>query len=243
MKILFSPSEAKSTQSGDVSVKKENFIFPELYEKRSFVLNIYDDFVKNASKDELCRLFGLKEISQGLRESIFSKGCIKAILRYSGVAYAHLGYEKLSQKARTYIDENTLIFSNLFGVVLASDLLPEYKLKQGQKIDGLNIEKFYKQNFSFAVDEFLKDEVVVDLRAEFYEKFYELKQEFYTYKFIKNGKIVSHYAKAYRGKILRELAKNGVKSKNELMAMKFDEISLVDIKKIGYKNELLFEIC
>ncbi|MGG7047992.1 MULTISPECIES: YaaA family protein [unclassified Campylobacter] len=243
MKILFSPSEAKSTQSSDVSVQKENFIFPELYEKRSLILNIYDDFVKNASKDELCRLFGLKEISQGLCESIFVKGCIKAILRYSGVAYTHLGYERLNQKARTYIDENTLIFSNLFGVVLASDLLPEYKLKQGQKLDSVNIEKFYKQNFSFAIDEFLKDEVVVDLRAEFYENFYELKQEFYTYKFIKNGKVVSHYAKVYRGKILRELAKNDVKNKNELMSMKFDEISLVDIKKIGYKNELLFEIC
>lgn len=242
MKILFSPSESKTDINSEILIRKENFIFKELFDKRLEILKIYDDFIKNANNKELCKLFGLKEISPSLKDSIFKKGCIKAINRYNGVAYNYLNYKSLNKQEQDYIDKNLLIFSNLFGILRANDLIPEYKLKQGEKIGLMNIENFYKQNFSNTIDKFLQNEFVIDLRAGFYEKFYDIKQEFYTFKFIKNKKVVSHYAKAYRGKIVRELAKNCVNNKNDLLNINFNEISLIDIKKIGFKNELLFEI-
>lgn len=244
MKILFSPSEAKTAVSSNKFIDRGDFIFPNLYEKRCEILKIYDDFLQTATAKKISKLFGVKNLTDepSLRESIFKKGAIKAVLRYDGVAYKHLDYRSLDSAAQDFIDKNTLIFSNLFGPVTAADMLPEYKLKQGERIDGLNLEEFYRQNFSGEIDEWLGDDDILDLRAEFYEKFYRIRKPFSTFKFLKNGKVVSHYAKAYRGIVLRQVAQNGVKNFDELCKMDIENLRLTDVKKTGSKSEFLVQI-
>lgn len=244
MKILFSPSEAKTAVSSNKFIDRSDFIFPNLYEKRCEILKIYDDFLQTATVEKILKLFGVKKLTDepSLRESLFKKGAIKAVLRYDGVAYKHLDYRSLDSAAQDFIDKNTLIFSNLFGPVLAADALPEYKLKQGERIDGLNLEEFYRQNFSGEIDGWLEDDDILDLRAEFYEKFYRIRKPFATFKFLKNGKVVSHYAKAYRGIVLRQVAQNGVKNFDELCKMDIENLRLIDVKKTGLKSEFLVQI-
>ena len=244
MKILFSPSEAKTAMSSNKFIDRGDFIFPNLYEKRCEILKIYDDFLQKATVEKISKLFGVKNLidEPSLRESLFKKGAVKAILRYDGVAYKHLDYRSLDSAAQEFIDKNTLIFSNLFGPVLAADALPEYKLKQGERIDGLNLEEFYRQNFSGEIDGWLGDDDILDLRAEFYEKFYRIRKPFATLKFLKNGKVVSHYAKAYRGIVLRQVAKNGIKNFDELCKMDIENLRLIDVKKTGLKSEFLVQI-
>ena len=244
MKILFSPSEAKTAVRSNKFIDRGNFIFPNLYEKRCEILKIYDDFLQKATVEKISKLFGVKNLidEPSLRESLFKKGAVKAILRYDGVAYKHLDYRSLDSAAQEFIDKNTLIFSNLFGPVLAADALPEYKLKQGERIDGLNLEEFYRQNFSGEIDGWLGDDDILDLRAEFYEKFYRIRKPFATLKFLKNGKVVSHYAKAYRGIVLRQVAKNGIKNFDELCKMDIENLRLIDVKKTGLKSEFLVQI-
>ena len=244
MKILFSPSEAKTAMSSNKFIDRGDFIFPNLYEKRCEILKIYDDFLQKATVEKISKLFGVKNLidEPSLRESLFKKGAVKAILRYDGVAYKHLDYRSLDSAAQEFIDKNTLIFSNLFGPVLAADALPEYKLKQGERIDGLNLEEFYRQNFGGEIDEWLGDDDILDLRAEFYEKFYRIRKPFATLKFLKNGKVVSHYAKAYRGIVLRQVAKNGIKNFDELCKMDIENLRLIDVKKTGLKSEFLVQI-
>ena len=244
MKILFSPSEAKTAVSSNKFIDRGDFIFPNLYEKRCEILKIYDDFLQKATVEKISKLFGVKNLTDepSLRESLFKKGAIKAVLRYDGVAYKHLDYRSLDSAPQGFIDKNTLIFSNLFGPVLAADALPEYKLKQGERIDGLNLEEFYRQNFSGEIDGWLGDDDILDLRAEFYEKFYRIRKPFATLKFLKNGKVVSHYAKAYRGIVLRQVAKNGIKNFDELCKMDIENLRLIDVKKTGLKSEFLVQI-
>ena len=244
MKILFSPSEAKTAVSSNKFIDRGDFIFPNLYEKRCEILKIYDDFLQKATVEKISKLFGVKNLTDepSLRESLFKKGAIKAVLRYDGVAYKHLDYRSLDSAPQGFIDKNTLIFSNLFGPVLAADALPEYKLKQGERIDGLNLEEFYRQNFSGEIDGWLGDDDILDLRAEFYEKFYRIRKPFATLKFLKNGKVVSHYAKAYRGIVLRQVAQNGVKNFDELCKMDIENLRLIDVKKTGPKSEFLVQI-
>ncbi|WXG60311.1 hypothetical protein VB002_00935 [Campylobacter concisus] len=55
---------------------------------------------------------------------------------------------------------------------------------------------------------------------------------------MKNKKILSHHAKAYRGEVLRQIANAKVTNKDELMCLNFENLKLVDMKKIGLKNEL-----
>ena len=245
MKILFSPSETKIAGGEDISFNKSSFIFPELFEKRMEIVKQYNDFITSASKEELIKLFGTKKedvIEQYLKD-LFKTPTTKVIQRYDGVAFDYLEYSKLESNEKAYIDENVLIFSNLFGVLKAGDNgLPDYKLKQGETFSNLKIEKFYNDNFSKVLDEYLKDEDIIDLRAGFYEKFYKIEKPYTTMKFIKDGKVVSHWAKAYRGIILKLLAKNSINTIDELMNMEIQNLKIEEIKKQKQKTEIVYSI-
>jgi len=244
MKILFSPSETKISGGEQKSFDKSSFIFPQLFEKRLEIIKAYNDFLKFASKKELEKLFGTKkeDIIKKYKTDIFKAPIMKAVLRYVGVAYDYLQYAKLEKSEQNYIDENVLIFSNLFGVLKASDKIPDYRLKQGETFLGLKIEQFYNDNFSSYLDEYLKNEDILDLRAGFYEKFYTIKKPYLTMKFIKDGKVVSHFAKAYRGEILKLLAQNSIKNFDELMNIQIKNLSIIEIKEQKLKKEIVYNI-
>lgn len=246
MKILFSPSELKSDFSPYKPLESTSFLFPNLYEKRLFVIEQYLHYMQESSLEELQKLFGVKEEQECQKLQTIDTLHVntqKAILRYTGVAYEYLDYSSLHVKEQTFIDENVIIFSNLFGPILAQDTVPYYKLKQGSSLGKFKIEKYYKEHFLQALDEYLKDEFVLDLRAGFYEKFYSLKQPFITVKFIKNGKVVSHWAKAYRGLMLKELAKYQPKSLEEFEKINFSNLQINAIKETKLKKEYIFDIC
>ena len=97
-------------------------------------------------------------------------------------------------------------------------------------------------NFSKVLDEYLKDEDIIDLRAGFYEKFYKIEKPYTTMKFIKDGKVVSHWAKAYRGIILKLLAQNDIKTIDELMNMEVKNLKIEEIKKQKIKTEIVYSI-
>ena len=245
MKILFSPSEAKYKDGNDIKFDEKSFIFPSLYKYRLEIIEKYQSFINNATNEQKAKLIGTKkqDVIDYYSSDIFARNTKKVIQRYDGVAYDYLKYEELSSSEQLYIDKNVVIFSNLFGPILAGDTgLPDYKLKQGEKLDGLAVELFYKEHFTKALDEYLQDEDILDLRAGFYEKFYKLNKPYTTMKFIKNGKVVSHWAKAYRGIILNTISRNDINSIEELMNLEIDNLSVSEIKVQKLKTEIIYNI-
>ncbi|EAJ1254999.1 YaaA family protein, partial [Campylobacter lari] len=180
MKILFSPSESKSKINTHTYINKKSFIFTSLYNNRLKAITKYQNYIKQCKENDLEKFFGVKDKNEmhELSQNILKKDTVKAIQRYNGVAFEYLDYQSLNENSKKYIDDHVLIFSNLFGPILAKDLIPYYKLKQGEKIKDFNIEKFYKENFSDKLDDFLENELIIDLRAKFYEKIYTIKQPF-----------------------------------------------------------------
>ena len=65
----------------------------------------------------------------------------------------HRGFDdafaNINIELQKYIDENVLLFSNLFGPIFAKDKIPDYKYKQGAKLPELNVEKYYNEYFYF----------------------------------------------------------------------------------------------
>jgi cytoplasmic iron level regulating protein YaaA (DUF328/UPF0246 family) len=245
MKILFSPSELKSEQSPNKSINQDFFIFPDLYAKRLEILNKFSSFVFNASLSELQNVYGTKDETECLRLQnldLLQSGTIEAIRRYSGVAYEYLAFHSLNDPEKEFLYNNVIIFSNLFGPILAKDKIPYYKFKQASKIRDFKVEPYYKQVFSDSLNDFLKNEFIVDLRAGYYEKFYTLKQPFITMKFIKGGKVVSHWAKAYRGIVLRALALHKPNSASEFENIPFEHLKIKEIVQNKHKREYVFEI-
>ncbi|HEB9415585.1 TPA: peroxide stress protein YaaA [Campylobacter coli] len=244
MKILFSPSESKNDTCKEKPIDKNSFIFENLFDFRMQAVKKYEEYIKNSDLKALQELFGIKnenEISNFQRD-LKSSPTQKAITLYSGVSYKYLKFDTLDKESQEYILTNTLIFSNLFGVVKASDRLPFYKFKQGVKINDFAIEKFYKEHFSKALDEYFENEELLDLRAGFYDKFYTPKCKFSTYKFIKKGKVVSHFAKAYRGILLALCAKIKAKNNADILNHLPPNLNLKEIQTKGLKEEVVLEI-
>jgi len=221
LKILFSSSEGKFTGGNKEPISLDSFIFGELYDKRLEILNLYQNALDTYSNEELSKLLGFKkevDILNVKSHNVFKSSTTKAILRYSGVGYKYLDYQSLNQKAQSYIDENVLIFSNLFGIIKANDYIPFYKIKQNEKLENISISSYYKNNFSKSISQYIKDEEIIDLRSSAYKKFYPLKisEKVISPEFLKDNKVVSHYAKAYRGEFLRKLAENYTQSIKEI---------------------------
>jgi cytoplasmic iron level regulating protein YaaA (DUF328/UPF0246 family) len=244
MKILFAPSQSKNSTDFDSSTFDINkLVFNDLSKYREEVLIKYKKYVKNLSTKELSLWFGLKNIEHTKKyiEDIESKSSQKAVLRYSGVAYEALDYKNLDDKSQKYIDNNLIIFSDLFGAVMARDNIPNYRLKQGAKIDGFAIDKFYKKYFSSALDDLCGD-FIVDLRASHYDGFYKINGNYVTFKFLKNGKTVSHYAKKYRGIVLKEMAIQNISTKDELLAHNFSSLTIIDKKNIKNMTQIICKV-
>ncbi len=242
MKILFSPSETKI--AGGTKQPKDNltYLFPKLYDKHQEVLKLYQSYIEEESDETLGKLFGVKDITQFKSVNIFIDPTLKAIERYTGVAYNYFLYHDMDKYEKEFIDKNMIIFSNLFGPILAGYHVPNYKLKQGEKLDSFVIEKFYKEHFSDTLDEMLENEFTIDLRAGFYLKFYKPKVAHITMKFLKGGKVVSHWAKAYRGSIAKELAHYQPENEQEFQKIHFENLEIKEIIKRKNMNEYIFNI-
>lgn len=244
MIILFAPSEGKREGGESLPLHKESLIFSDLYPKRLEVIEQYEKVVQRGSDEELFELFGIKDPKEYIRykQEFSSAPTMKAIERYNGVAYDYLGYSQLSQKAQEYIDRDVILFSNLFGPLRAGDCIPDYKLKQGSSIGSFVPDKHYKECFSVRLDEMIGDQEILDLRAGFYDKFYIPRTKPTTLKFLKEGKVVSHWAKAYRGIVLREAAQHSIASVQELLAHNMEGLMIREIVETTKKKEIVYSI-
>ncbi len=243
MKILLAPSETKKS-GGELSFNPNTLLFDALAPARKKLLHTYTNVLQQGDMQVLSKMFGIKKEADILtyKKDIIHELTMKAIERYTGVAFEYLKYNELDPKAQKYVDENVILFSNLFGPILANDLIPEYKLKQGEAVADIKTEKFYNEHSAYLMEEYLKEEEVLDLRAGFYDKFYKPSKPYTTLKFIKEGKVVSHWAKAYRGIVLREIAKAGITSLDAFMKLPIEGLSIHEIHTKKNKTEIVYNI-
>jgi cytoplasmic iron level regulating protein YaaA (DUF328/UPF0246 family) len=243
MKILLAPAETKLEGGEQALLCNTNFSFEPLYKNRLEVINHYEEFLSTNNKDELSKWFGLKNIKEVEKysQSILTKPTMKAIQRYTGVAFDALDYNSMDENIQNYIDENVILFSNLFGAIKGSDLIPNYKYKQGAKLPNIDIEKYYKKHLKEILDDYLGDEVI-DIRAGYYDKYYKPVASTITYKFLKDGKVVSHWAKYYRGKLLQVIAQNNIQNFTELMNLEIPNLKLLEIQEKKNIKTLIMEI-
>lgn len=239
LKILFSPSEGKKV--GGEKIPQQLF---GAENARDEILKIYNSIVESKNEEDIKKLFGIKKFKDCEQYicNIFDAPLMSAIERYQGVAYDYLQYNELDSITQEYLKNNTIIFSNLYGPLLGSNLIANYKVKQGNSIGDIEPDKFYKKRFSYQLDLYLTGNEILDLRAGYYDKFYKTTAPYTTLKFLKGGKVVSHWAKAYRGIVLREIAKHQIKSLEEFSSLEIEGLSIHEIKSIKNKTEIVYNI-
>ena len=243
MKILLAPSETKKS-GGTAPFRLEDLLFDALLPHRTKLLHTYINILQKGDMKELGAMFGLKKESdiKSHIKDIIHEPAMKAIERYTGVAFDHLGYLALDADAQRYINNHVILCSNLFGFLRANDLIPEYRLKQVAPVGDIRVEKFYHEHGAPLMEAYLQDEEILDLRAGFYDKFYKPAKPYTTLKFVKESKVVSHWAKAYRGIVLREIAKAGVTSIDAFMKLPIEGLSIAEIQTKKNRTEIIYDI-
>lgn len=137
---------------------------------------------------------------------------------YTGVLYDALGFGTLGTAAKRRASARVLVTSSLFGLVAPGDRIPAYRLSGDAVLPGLGgVAAHWRAHLEPAAREALGSGLLVDLRSGMYGAFWrppaDLAPHVATVRVLHehNGtrKVVSHFNKATKGRIVRALLEDG----------------------------------
>ena len=217
MKILIPPSEGKNR------VKKSDTIFSDTNFKYYRHVNQVVRLLELIEGEDLRSVYGTSpEKALGFHrqnQDIFNSTCAPAIERYTGVVYENLEWETINKRARNYMEKHVRIISGLFGLLTPMTLIPDYKLK----MNVLSLQYHWNPILS----EDLEDEdLIIDLLPQVHRKAYTSNSNVIEIEFMVKTKgkttTAGHFGKAVKGKFIRYLAKNQIKSVDDFDGFSYD---------------------
>ncbi|MGW0578476.1 peroxide stress protein YaaA [Streptomyces sp. NPDC002920] len=222
MLVLLPPSEGKAGSGRGAPLKPESLSLPGLAAAREAVLN---ELVELCLGDEgkAQEVLGL---SEGLRGEIAKNtglrtaGARPAGEVYTGVLYDALDLASLDAAAKRRAARSLLVFSGLWGAVRVTDRIPSYRCSMGVKLPGLGaLGGHWRAPMAAVLPEAAGDGLVLDLRSSAYAAAWKPKGELAgrtaTVRVLHapTRKVVSHFNKATKGRIVRSLLAAGIAPK------------------------------
>ncbi|MCG5219555.1 YaaA family protein [Streptosporangium sp. KLBMP 9127] len=208
MLILLPPSEGKATVGDGPSLQLDGLSFPKLARSRKRVIT---------ALLALCRTSKARDVlglSEGQAEEIAKNRALRtaptlpAGRLYTGVLYDNLGLATLDADAAGRAADSLVIFSGLWGVLRVHDHVPPYRLSMGVGLPPLGgLAAFWQPAVAKVLDP--EPGLVVDLRSSTYAPAWRPGARAVAIKVTRDGKVVSHMAKATRGAIARSLLTSG----------------------------------
>jgi uncharacterized protein len=137
---------------------------------------------------------------------------------YSGVVYDALGAATLSAAAKRRAAARVAVVSSLFGLVRLGDRVPAYRLSGDVTLPGVGpVAGVWREALGPAVVEALGRGLLVDLRSTTYVAFWRPDRELAActatvrvlHEVGGRRKVVSHFNKATKGRIVRALMEDG----------------------------------
>ncbi|MFD4724200.1 peroxide stress protein YaaA [Streptomyces seoulensis] len=239
MLVLLPPSEGKASSGRGAPLKPESLSLPGLAAARQAVLAELAELC--AGDEEKAReVLGL---SEGLRGEVGKNaGLLTAGARpageiYTGVLYDALGLATLDPAAKRRAARSLLVFSGLWGAIGVTDRIPSYRCSMGVKLPGLGaLAGHWRAPMAEVLPEAAGNGLVLDLRSAAYAAAWKPKGEVAgrtaTVRVLHapTRKVVSHFNKATKGRIVRALLTEGIAPK--------DPAELVTaLRDLGYEVE------
>ncbi|MDQ0830602.1 cytoplasmic iron level regulating protein YaaA (DUF328/UPF0246 family) [Streptomyces achromogenes] len=222
MLVLLPPSEGKASSGRGAPLKPEALSLPGLGAAREAVL---DELIElcEADEEKAREVLGL---SEGLRGEIAKNtrlrtaGARPAGEIYTGVLYDSLGLASLDAAAKRRAARSLLVFSGLWGAVRVTDRIPSYRCSMGVKLPGLGaLGAHWRAPMASVLPEAAGDGLVLDLRSAAYAAAWKPKGEVAARTasvrvlHAPTRKVVSHFNKATKGRIVRSLLTAGIAPK------------------------------
>ncbi|GAB2841299.1 peroxide stress protein YaaA [Streptomyces deserti] len=239
MLVLLPPSEGKAASGRGAPLKLESLSLPGLTAARAAVL---EELVELCAADEgkAREVLGL---SEGLRGEVAKNaelrtaGARPAGEIYTGVLYDALDLASLDTAAKQRAARSLLVFSGLWGALRMTDRIPSYRCSMGVKLPGLGaLGSYWRTPMAAVLPEAAGDGLLLDLRSSAYAAAWKPKGEVAgrtaTVRVLHapTRKVVSHFNKATKGRIVRSLLTAG--------AAPQDPAELVEaLRELGYEVE------
>lgn len=137
---------------------------------------------------------------------------------YTGVLYEAMDLPSLEGAAKRRASSWVAIASGLFGLLRPSDRIPAYRLAGDVRLPGIGgVAGFWREQLDDAVREAAGKGLVIDLRSSTYAAFWrpepDLARRVVTVRVLHEvdgtRKVVSHFNKATKGRIVRALLRDG----------------------------------
>jgi cytoplasmic iron level regulating protein YaaA (DUF328/UPF0246 family) len=220
--VLLPPSEGKAPSAGGAPLKLEGLSLPALTGAREAVIGELVELCAG-DEDKAREVLGL---SEGLRGEVAKNaelrtaGTRPAGQVYTGVLYDALDLATLETAAKQRAARSLLVFSGLWGAVRVTDRIPSYRCSMGVKLPGLGaLGTHWRTPMASALPEAAGGGLVLDLRSSAYTAAWKPKGEVAgrtaTVRVLHapTRKVVSHFNKATKGRIVRSLLSAGTAPK------------------------------
>lgn len=231
MLILLPPSEGKTVPRRSMPLDLPGLSFPQLTEARAEVLEALvvlcagpgragtsDSAGARIRAAEVLGL-GPTQVEGVARNAELRRAPAERADRvYSGVLYEALDLATLSGPARRRATSWIAITSGLFGLLRPADRIPAYRLSGSVTLPATGqVATYWRSRLAPAVHEAAGRGLVVDLRSSTYASFWrpdpELARRVVTVRVLHEvdgrRKVVSHFNKATKGRLVRALLENG----------------------------------
>ncbi|MCM2388747.1 peroxide stress protein YaaA [Streptomyces albipurpureus] len=228
MLVLLPPSEGKAASGRGAPLKPESLSLPGLAQARAAVL---DELVELCVADE-AKAQQVLGLSDGLRgelgknAELRTAGTRPAGDIYTGVLYEALGLATMEPDAKRRARRSLLVFSGLWGAVRVGDRIPSYRCSMGVRLPGLGaLATHWRGPMESVVPEVAGSGLVLDLRSAAYASAWRPKGEVagrtatvrvlhsQLVDGVEKRSVVSHFNKATKGRIVRDLLVSGAQPK------------------------------
>jgi len=217
--ILLPPSEGKSAPRKGAPLDLGSLSLSVLNPAREAVIDAIAELCTNRPGDALDILHIPKTQPElvDLNASIRESPAARADRIYTGVVYDALDAATLSTAAKRRAAARVLVTSSVFGLVGLADRIPAYRLSGDATLPGLGgIQAHWRKHLAVGAVEALGNGLLIDLRSGTYAAFWtpqEVAKRTATVRVLHEvggkRKVVSHFNKATKGRIVRALLEDG----------------------------------
>lgn len=218
MLILLPPSEGKSTPRRGRPLDTASLSAPALTEARE---QLIDALVLLSERPDAATVLGLGGTQAdlvSLNAALRTAPTARADTVYTGVLYDALDFETLSTAAKRRATSRVAITSSVFGLVRPGDRIPAYRLSGDVSLPDLGpVAGVWRDALGPAVEEAVGSGLLMDLRSTMYAAFWRppatspIRVATVRVLHEHHGvrKVVSHFNKATKGRIVRDLLEDG----------------------------------
>jgi hypothetical protein len=218
--ILLPPSEGKSVPRRGRQLDLARLDFPDLTDARKHLLTALVDLCTDDPAGAAVALgLGPTQLDLVARNArLLTAATARADRIYTGVLYDALGLDSLDPAARRRATRWLVIMSSLLGAVRPNDPIPSYRLSGDTSLPGVGtVAAHWRSHLDRTLSEAAGDGLVVDLRSSTYAGFWRPDSASRTrtatvrvlHQVGDERKVVSHFNKATKGRIVRALLTDG----------------------------------